>query len=236
MGQTSYLLQRANTDYGAHQTSVSNGVGGSLSSGKVAGAWNRLLIPSSVKIQNIWTHSSIPPYYIKEKGRHILTSTCNSMIKGRPNTISVILIYGLDQKPGIWKGRFLITPKIKRPLSHSVLIASSFMDSRPCRFWMLQNFVHLMFQNLQATIKWLMAPHTHTHKHTQTRGILRHRPSVHITVELVLLQGNMRETTTVFSKGCGVTFMSLPNVGITSDSASTFRLISLGTSPWAPFF
>jgi len=65
MGQTSYLLQRAHTAYGAHQASISKGVGGSFSSGKVAGAWNRLLIPSSAKIQNLWTHTFIPPYYIK---------------------------------------------------------------------------------------------------------------------------------------------------------------------------
>jgi len=65
MGQISYLLQRAHTAYGAHQASISKGVGGSFSSGKVNGAWKSLLIPSSAKIQIIWTHISTPPYYMK---------------------------------------------------------------------------------------------------------------------------------------------------------------------------
>jgi hypothetical protein len=97
----------------------------------------------------------------------------------------------------------------------------------------------------RATIKWqsFLGHDDKTHFYAQwdrgtphTRCTPQHKPSVHVTVELMLLHGKMCETATAFSNGRGVTCTYLPNVGITSASASTFGLISLGISPWVLIF
>jgi hypothetical protein len=71
---------------------------------------------SSHQVQSFKIYGLIPPFPLLHQGkhRHNLNSNCNSMIKTRPNIISMILIYDLYQKPEIWKGRFRITPKTNR--------------------------------------------------------------------------------------------------------------------------